>query len=195
MKRIILYLLAISMVSCNTEFSFPEPDKEIEYYNFPYEKPSQGKTDNVYCCIYEDMLTVLEVYNAPFTVWNESDTAETLIVDTPGVYTASYENASVVFNCSACDYEVFIPELFSPNNDASNDNFFIDGIGLINLYLEIFNSDGKLIWIQSGLESQPFDGVDMKGNRAGPGTYFYSLKVKFANGEVSNYEGEIILLM
>ena len=73
----------------------------------------------------------------------------------------------------------------SPNNDLSNDSFFIDGLRdvFVNFRLEIYNRWGKHLW--TGNNNNPdWDGTvtDGIGNQKAPaGTYFYILYLNDPN--------------
>ncbi len=66
-----------------------------------------------------------------------------------------------------------IPNVFSPDGDGSNDQFFINSTCLKEYTLEIFNRWGmKVVEITSG----GWDGRTKSGVEASDGTYFYMLK-------------------
>lgn len=73
----------------------------------------------------------------------------------------------------ACDTE--IPNVFSPNNDSSNDFFRIPGIeGFPNSYLRMFNRWGNLIFEDNDYKGS-WDGR-VNGNPVAEGTYYYILQ-------------------
>ena len=84
---------------------------------------------------------------------------------------------SFVLNVRNCPPIVY--NAVSPNNDNSNDTFFIDGLRdiFVNFRLEIYNRWGKLLWV--GNNNKPdWNGYveDGIGTKIAPdGTYFYIL--------------------
>ncbi|MBI2268886.1 MAG: gliding motility-associated C-terminal domain-containing protein [Bacteroidetes bacterium] len=76
--------------------------------------------------------------------------------------------------CVGDDSEVFIPNVFSPNNDGQNDILYIEGNGLSNIYWAIYDRWGNTIF-EGFDQSHGWDGT-WKGNQMGTGTYVYYLK-------------------
>jgi gliding motility-associated-like protein len=109
------------------------------------------------------------------------------IFNQPGTFTVCLEAANE-FNCydtsclaiSILSSEIIVPNIFSPNSDYINDEFFIFGINN-NFELKIFNRWGSLIFSEYPYTNS-WMGVDVKGNEISEGQYFYVLK---------NYEEDI----
>jgi gliding motility-associated-like protein len=106
--------------------------------------------------------------------------------------------------CSATDMvtvevkdiqEIFIPNAFTPNNDANNDVFKVYGdmstIALLDL--KIFNRWGEKVYETNDIDFA-WDGT-YKGEYVDRGVYTYTLKIVYVNG-VSNdlYKGSITVL-
>ncbi|MBI2270700.1 MAG: SBBP repeat-containing protein [Bacteroidetes bacterium] len=70
--------------------------------------------------------------------------------------------------------DLFVPNIFSPNNDGKNDILFVEGNGLTNIYFGIYNRWGNLIF-EAFDQSHGWDGTK-KGNPMETGTYVYYLK-------------------
>jgi gliding motility-associated-like protein len=90
------------------------------------------------------------------------------------------------------DYQLWIPNSFSPNGDGVNDVFFVKGNGLIEIDLMIFDRWGKLIF-----RTQEFnDAWDGKynGEICKQDVYTYKLKVKVLDGTWVTKTGHITLL-
>ena len=76
--------------------------------------------------------------------------------------------------CVGNEQDVFIANVFSPNNDAVNDVLFIEGSGLTNVYWAIYDRWGNLLF-ETYDQVNGWDGTK-KGNPLETGTYVYYLK-------------------
>jgi len=70
--------------------------------------------------------------------------------------------------------DIFIANVFSPNNDGKNDVLNIEGNGLSNIYWAIYDRWGNLLFDTTD-QSEGWDGTK-KGSAMDPGTYVYYLK-------------------
>ncbi len=93
------------------------------------------------------------------------------------------------------EFNLYIPNSFTPNNDKTNDNFVIVGRGVRYATLMIFNRWGQHLVTLSG--DQPFtvgwDGT-YNGERVKPDVYSYKLQVRDAEGITRDFHGNINLL-
>jgi gliding motility-associated-like protein len=85
-------------------------------------------------------------------------------------------------------YPLFIPEVFTPNDDNKNDVWEIKGLDAYpNNKVEIYNRWGNLIYEASPYKNE-FDGhpnVKVMGSGKVPaGTYFYILELGDSEGTV-----------
>lgn len=110
--------------------------------------------------------------------------------------------SSIVFNPS--DYEVItfgsftttddftVYNLFSPNDDGTNDTFVISGITTVNNELKIFNRWGKIVFQATNYQND-WNGISdvgnvfSKGEKLPVGTYFYTLEIKDFNKTSAGY--------
>ena len=98
-----------------------------------------------------------------------------------------------------CDEEViFIPNIFTPNDDTRNDFFYIKGRGIDRVdVLRVFNRWGEVVFEGTGLEpgrrNQGWDGRAPGGQRCNLGVYVYQYEVTCANGEVFTGSGNVTL--
>ena len=89
--------------------------------------------------------------------------------------------------------EIFVPNVFSPNDDQSNDVFFVTSQNLASLELLIFNRWGNLMaTISDPLGS--WDGKTNGGNDATAGVYFYKYVATGQAGEEITGQGFITLI-
>jgi gliding motility-associated-like protein len=95
---------------------------------------------------------------------------------------------------------VFFPNAFSPNGDNINDFFHAFGdIAIVNSVdkLTIYDRLGGAVWQGRDLSiNQPNMGWDgtFKGKALPPGVFTYLAEVKFLNGEIKIYSGDVTLL-
>jgi gliding motility-associated-like protein len=69
---------------------------------------------------------------------------------------------------------ILIPNVFSPNGDGTNDEFFIPNSGLKEYKIEIYDRWGVLIFESTAPEIH-WDGRSTSGNLCTDGTYYYIL--------------------
>jgi gliding motility-associated-like protein len=95
--------------------------------------------------------------------------------------------------------DIFIPNVFSPNEDGINDFFYVQGPPHAELITEfnIFNRWGALVFsaenIPPNQESLGWDGW-FKGEPVNPAVFVYTVSVQFADGDIINYSGDITLI-
>ncbi len=94
---------------------------------------------------------------------------------------------------------IYIPSVFSPNADSSNDRFTLyGGLGTTQInYLRIYNRWGAVIFENKGFllgeESEGWDG-SFKNRELNSGVYIFIAEVLFADGETIEYSGDITLM-
>lgn len=100
------------------------------------------------------------------------------------------------------DYEVeiFYPNIFSPNGDGSNDNFFLYNNGLPETMdaLLIFDRAGELMYEGSSLsfnESQVGWDGSFNGRQVQPGVYVFMVRYTLGNGEQRTLSGSITVVL
>lgn len=85
-------------------------------------------------------------------------------------------------------HELLIPSGFSPNDDNSNDRFFINGIDQFgNTSLSVFNRWGEEVYSASPYTNE-WNGYGKEGAALPDDTYFYVLKL-----DEKNYSGYVII--
>jgi gliding motility-associated-like protein len=87
------------------------------------------------------------------------------------------------------DPQLFIPNVFSPNQDGTNDRFRVEYQGAEAFSLQIFDRWGKLMYQQSSATAPGWDGQNQEGLRAHEGVYYYALRI----GR-KEYKGHVTLL-
>ncbi len=116
-----------------------------------------------------------------------------------GVYTITVNDASnckldTLINISKLSggKELYIPNVISPNNDNSNDLWYIKGECLQAIHCDIFNRWGNIISSYNQIDGN-WDGKT-GGNFVSQGVYFYKLKVTFSDGETKDIQGDITVI-
>jgi hypothetical protein len=93
----------------------------------------------------------------------------------------------------------FYPQGFSPNGDAWNNTFVIEGLNLDDNYvdLSIVNGAGTEVFRTSNRNGQiwtDWDGKNSRGLDLSEGTYYYLLKVTSRSGQASSKKSGFIIL-
>lgn len=87
--------------------------------------------------------------------------------------------------------DIFIPNVFSPNGDAKNDEWVIRNIAdYTGTKIQIFNRYGQKVF-QHGNFIAPWDGT-FNGKPLPVGTYYYMLDL--ANKSKTKYKGSVTIL-
>ncbi len=92
------------------------------------------------------------------------------------------------------DQNIFIPNAFTPDDDGTNDFFFVDGIGLDrdNFDLYVFNRWGEIIWESHNPDNQ-WDGT-MNNVKCQQDVYVWLLITKKVNGTEVRMNGNVTLV-
>ncbi len=117
-----------------------------------------------------------------------------------GTYTATLvaENAA---GCRDIDsiiiivnegYAISIPNIFTPNGDNINDNFFVKSSGVTSMSIIILDRWGLKMWESSSLTAS-WDGRNGSKD-ANDGTYFYIISATDNKGVTTSYKGYLTLL-
>jgi len=94
---------------------------------------------------------------------------------------------------------VFIPNIFSPNNDGINDIFVINtGPGVAQIRsLRLYDRWGALVHnvenVPANRESYGWDGT-LKGNPSSQNVYVYFVELELLNGRVIDFRGDVSLV-
>jgi gliding motility-associated-like protein len=95
--------------------------------------------------------------------------------------------------------DVFIPSVFSPNGDGTNDRFCIfSGKQTKSIkYLDVYNRWGALVFREENFppndESMGWDGT-FKGNPLNAGVYVYTVQIETITGSKIIEQGEVLLI-
>lgn len=89
-------------------------------------------------------------------------------------------------------FSIEIPNVFTPNNDGTNDVFTIKSKGVKEISLEIYNRWGQKMYEFTGAKAA-WDGITGNGEEASAGTYFYFVKAKGFDDKVYEKQGPVSL--
>ncbi len=113
------------------------------------------------------------------------------VVDVNGC-TDSRTVSLINLNSDTCDYNIFVPNIFSPNGDGENDVLQVEGAGIQTVELIIYNRWGNLIF-ESRSQAVGWDG-NFQGKPANPDVFVYYVKGTFVDGETFSQKGTVTLI-
>lgn len=133
--------------------------------------------------------------------WEDGSMAPRRLVFGPGAYVVSVksecETVIDTLNIVPCEIcQVFMPNVFSPNNDGLNDRFFPQGpCALENYEMLIFDRWGNQVY-QSNNPSEGWNGK-IRGDVAPQGTYVWTINYivsENGNPREATQRGDVVLL-
>jgi len=88
---------------------------------------------------------------------------------------------------------VFIPNLFSPNNDGHNDTFKVFGSHLKSISLRVYDAQGKLLYETSNIPEAMNVGWDgtYLGKNMPQGDYLWAISGKFSDESEVSFDGKV----
>jgi gliding motility-associated-like protein len=109
-----------------------------------------------------------------------------IVIDNNGCVDTTFQYISVFI-----PHFIYVPNIFTPNGDTSNDLFQISGQGIEIFHLEIYNRWGQLLFVSSSINDS-WDG-NFNNKPEPEGTYYYILKVEYTNGDSEKLNGSLTL--
>lgn len=100
---------------------------------------------------------------------------------------------SQTINVSGEEFEIYIPNTFTPNEDGVNEIFSVKGIGIDKIKIWIFNRWGELLYSWDCLDDCGWDGF-YKGKRVPNGVYVYRLEALGLNGTKTFRSGKVCVI-
>ena len=86
-----------------------------------------------------------------------------------------------------------IPNVFTPNNDGSNDAVWLQGTDLNNINMTIFNRWGHSVYASEGRQFS-WRGKTTSGVECEAGTYYYVIQMELKDGNISEQTGFLTLI-
>ena len=126
--------------------------------------------------------------NASFTYTNTGTYVATLVAAS-GACTDTYTMTII----AEIPTTLTIPNIFSPNGDGINDEFFIINTGMSSMNCDIFNRWGQLLHTLTAPD-QSWDGITPNGDKAPEGTYMYILQAQGMDGKDYKQQGTLTLV-
>ena len=109
-----------------------------------------------------------------------------------GFNTYGCRNTDIVCITITKEWDIFIPNAFTPNGDTSNDYFIPKGYGIAQIDLSIFDRWGVCIFKETNT-TLGWDGK-YKGQLCQQGIYVYQVNIKAMSGENTTKTGHVTLL-
>jgi len=133
--------------------------------------------------------------------WDTGSTSDSISNLSAGTYNVTITDTS---NCNYdytftlideqldCDQHIFIPNVFTPNNDGENDILYVRGQGISNIDLSIYNRWGNRVF-QSQSLNDGWDG-SYRSIAQNNGVFVYTLQVTFDNGDQELLTGNVSII-
>lgn len=131
--------------------------------------------------------------------WNTGDTIQTITVSPQNdtLYEVTIEQTNGCFRVGTVNVFidesiiVFVPNMFSPNADGSNDEFLVYGNGIESIHFKIYNRWGDLIFESmdvNEIQTTGWDGMS-NGQEQPAGTYVWTLEGMDIYGNTISFNG------
>ena len=118
----------------------------------------------------------------------------------PGAYTVSLMVTDVwgcetydTFEIVITDYFLKTPNVFTPNGDGVNDNYFPKFVHVESLAFTVMDKWGEIIFHSEDPNDKGWDG-QFRGQKASPGNYVYKLNYTTSDGRKFSETGVFMLL-
>jgi gliding motility-associated-like protein len=127
----------------------------------------------------DELNTTSTDVDAIFTYYygDKTDTVKLIITDSNGCTDTAIAYIRLIEPTDS----IFVPNVFSPNDDAKNDVFFVKSVLITKLNVEIYNRWGQLIYEWEGTNNG-WDGRTAAGQLAPEGVYYYLITGKLKDG-------------
>jgi gliding motility-associated-like protein len=127
----------------------------------------------------EDMVHAYEQagqFTVSLSVVNEGGCSDSLAIDL----------------CIQPEEPVFVPDIFSPNDDGKNDTLYVRGLFLSRLEFRVYNRWGEVVF-ETNSPSKGWDG-NLRGAPAPSGSYYYTLFATIGDSTKIEQVGEVVLI-
>ena len=118
---------------------------------------------------------------------DETITYTVTVVDSNGCTASDDVTVFVDF-----EYVIWVPNIFSPNGDGSNDVAYVRGVGVETLTFVIYDRWGEKVFETNDLNIG-WDGT-FRGKKMNNAVFVYYLEATFLNGASTTKKGDITLV-
>lgn len=131
-------------------------------------------------------------------LWSTGATTSSIEVNAMGDYSVTVtfrncEDEDILNIGDDCPGRLFIPNVFTPNEDGVNDLFELVGVNVEDFYIKIFDRWGKFLFESTDINS--FWNGTYNSNSLPEGVYFYHVDVKFSDREpIEQIDGTVTIL-
>jgi gliding motility-associated-like protein len=87
---------------------------------------------------------------------------------------------------------IYIPNIFSPNNDGNNDILYVRGENVKELTFSIYNRWGEKVFESHDI-NKGWDGTQ-NGKKCEAGVYVYRAEITFKDGKTIMKRGDVTLV-
>jgi gliding motility-associated-like protein len=91
-----------------------------------------------------------------------------------------------------CQFHIYLPNVFSPNNDGENDVLFVRGKGIESVQLVIYNRWGNKVFETNDI-AYGWDGT-YNGNELNSAVFVYFIEATFTNGQSITDKGNVSIV-
>ncbi len=89
------------------------------------------------------------------------------------------------------DFEIYIPNAFSPNGDGQNDVLYVRGNGIKEMYFVVFDRLGEKVF-STGNKDEGWDGL-FRGRELNTGVFSYYVRATMTDGSSKSSKGNVTL--
>lgn len=87
---------------------------------------------------------------------------------------------------------VFVPDIFSPNDDGKNDTLYVRGLLITRMEFRVYNRWGEVVF-ETNSPSKGWDGF-LRGMPSPSGSYYYTLSATIGTATRVERVGEVVLI-
>jgi large repetitive protein len=128
---------------------------------------------------------------SPLHIYGDTGTYRVkLIIESPN----GCRDSAIKFVEVRDDLQIYIPNAFTPNENGTNDEFTVQGVGYASYEISIFNRWGNMVHHSRNGE-KPWDGKDMNSGKELPqGLYIYRVTITDHLGNISEKFSHVTLI-
>lgn len=169
------------------------PDSTIGYPGLNVDFANNSSVTNEYLWNFANGTTGIttNVSTTPSTTYDNPGTYNVVLAATNGTCT-DYDTVQIII----LEYPepiIEAPNVFTPNNDGSNDQFFINTEFTSNISYIIVNRWGNLIFEDDGINPL-WNGDTKSGKPVEEGVYFYKYEILGLNGQTYTGHGSVTVI-